>query len=205
MAAEGDVLRANLRGNYDSSDVWNMVFHYSVTAGSSSDYNAIATDIEAQFATAFALVNDDLGDHTQTDDMDLSEYDFVDHEFDGKATIASSALLGTDPAQGNPNGIACVLRFITEELRRQARKFVPGVTEVDIDENSLSASLIVSLALCAAVLNNNFTADGLSLHPCTFNTTLLSARYETLSLFTQTAFVNTFVGYQRGRQPGAGA
>jgi len=205
MAATNDVLRANLRGNIASADVWNMVFHYFVTAGLETDYTVIATAIEAQLATAFAFMTGDLSDDIDSIDLDLAEWDFTADEFDGKATVVSLALFGTDASPMLPNGIAVVVRFITEELRRQARKFIPGITEVDSSENQVSASLLVSAALTAASLNNPFAAGGVSLTPCTFNTDKLSARFETASLFTNTAFVNTLVGYQRGRQPGAGA
>ena len=205
MALVNDILRANLRGDFASTDIWNMVFHYRVTLGTESDYVVIATAIEAHLSVAFALMEGSISLDVDTQDLDLAEWDFSANEFDGKANVVSSALNGGEAGDPLPNGVSIVMRFITEELRRQARKFVPGITEIDCSANAISGGLLAEAALTSAILNNTFVAGGVTLAPCTFNDTPLSPRFETSSLFIDTSFINSLVGYQRGRQPGAGA
>ncbi len=205
MAGENDILRATLKGNIAAADVVNMVFHYVVTTGVETDYSAIAVAIGTALNTAFADLEAFVSSRINMTQLDLSEWDFVDNEFDGKATAVVTSLIGTDATAADIDGAAMVLRFITEELRRQGRKFIPGLTEGDITDNALAAPLIAAGLASAVILNDDFVAGGATLRPCTFNSTPLSPRFETESRFVPSAFVNALVGYQRNRQPGAGA
>lgn len=205
MATTGDVLRATLKGVMTDAVTWNLVHHYSVVSGTETDYDAIATAIETQLETGYTAIEVQLSDEVVADELTLHEWDFTNNEWDGKALVIANALIGALPGEALPNGVSVVLRWPTAELRRQARKFVPGVTETTAQSNSIGAALIAAAATSAAILNNTFSAGALTLHPCTFNTDPLSVRFETTSLYdTVDLFVNTAPGYQRRRQPGAG-
>lgn len=205
MAAVNDILRLTLSGSILSIDLVQMVFHYVVIAGSETDYDSIATNIAADLATHFAGMEAAIADEVQMTNHDLYEWDFTSHEFDGKASGTNTVLEGTGGSTPEPNGIALLMRFHTEELRRQARKFVPGMIEANVANDALQSSVLTPAIATAALLNNDITAGGATLRPCTFNSTPSSARYETHSKFTQTSFVNALVAYQRRRQPGSGA
>lgn len=205
MAAINDVLRATLRGSIASADLVEMVFHYVVITGTETDYTAIATAIGTALNTAFSGMESQLSDRINMSQLDLFEWDFAANEFDGKAGIVSTSLIGTRVGEARADGIAVVMRFVTEELRRQGRKFVPGLTEDNVSVNSLQSGILTPALATAALLNNDIIAGGATLRPCTFNSTVGSLRFETHSKFVQTAFVNALVGYQRRRQPGSGA
>ncbi len=205
MAAVDDILRATLKGTIQASDIWNLVFHYVVITGSETNYATIAAAIDTALDTAFNALEANISTHIESFGLDLFEWDFVDNEWDGKAGVVSSALVGLEAGDRLPNGNSMVIRFVTEELRRQGRKFIPGITEVDSSNNTVSVSMLATLVTAMNLLNNDIVAGGATLRPCTFNDTPLSPRFETHSKFVSTAFANTFVGYQRRRQPGAGA
>lgn len=205
MATVGDVLRATLSGTMFGIDALNMVFHYEVVAGTELSYTTIANAIGSALNSAFAGMEGQLSDKVDMDTLDLSEWDFVDNEFDGKATAITTSLIGTNAGANDINGACVVMRFITEELRRQARKFVPGILEANVTNNGVDALMLTPAIATAALLNDDIVAGAATLRPCTFNSDPLSPRFETSSLFVQTAFVNSLVGYQRRRQPGSGA
>lgn len=205
MAAIGDVLRATLKGDIRNQQAVNLVFHYIVTVGTETDYVAIATAIEAALDLAFVGMESAISSDFDMAELDLFEWDAVLNEFDGKASVLSAALNGSSAANMMPNGIAVLMRFATEELRRQARKFVPGLTEPDVLQDTLQSNILTPSVASAALLNDDIVAGGITVRPCTFNTEVGGPRFETASRFIQTAFVNANVAYQRRRQPGAGA
>lgn len=205
MATTADILRATLSGAMLDSVTWNLVFHYRVISGTELNNVTIANAIEAQLALAFVALEAELHNNVAADSLTLAIYDFIASEFDGIAQVNSSAINGAAAFQGLPNGTGVLLRWPTLELRRQARKFIPGLHENAAFDNNVGGVVIAAAATTAAILNNTFTAGALLLHPCTFNVEALSPRFETSSLFSTTDFfVNTQPGYQRNRQPGAG-
>lgn len=205
MATTDDILKATLIGTMADGITWNMVHHFHVDSGTETDYDQIASDIVTQFDGAYTAIEAQLSEEVDTDELSLHEWDFTNHEFDGKALAIASCIIGDLINDQMPNSVCVVLRFPTEELRRQARKFVPGPTEGTVTDNNIGAALIAAAGTSAALLNNSFAAGGLQLTPCTFNVDPLSVRYETWSLYnTVDFFVNTGPGNQRRRQPGAG-
>lgn len=204
MAETDDILRATLNFNIGGNSIGNLVHHFRVVAGTETNYTTIATDIETALDVGYAAVDLLISNLVDPISLELSEWDFAAHEWDGKASVAASVPDGAAATTTTPTGIAGLMRFPTEELRRQARKFIPGIVEAETTEDALSAAMIAAMVTAAAVLNNDITAGGVTLRPCTFNDTPLSVRYETWSDFSTTSIVNTNVAYQRRRQPGAG-
>lgn len=205
MATVNDILRATLKGSVGLIDDLNMVFHYIVITGTETDYSAIAVAIGSALNAAFNGMEGNISDRVNMTELDLFEWDFVNNEFDGKASAVVTSLIGEGLGAALPDGISVVMRFLTEELRRQGRKFVPGVLEADTTDNTILSGLLTPALATAALLNDDIIAGGATIRPCTFNSTPTSPRFETASKFVQTAFVNTLVGYQRRRQPGSGA
>lgn len=188
-----------------SAVVAQMVFHWKVATGSETDYAVIGLALETRLQTAFDDITSNVAAAVGGSEVSTSEWDFVDNEWDGKDTQVTTTLTGTEVVtEMLPHGDALLMRFITDELRRQGRKFVPGLTEAGSQAGSWSSTVLTNAALAAGTLNNVVTAGGLTADPCTFNDTPLSPRFETASLFTPTSLINTFVSYQRRRRPGVG-
>lgn len=204
MATVDDILRTTLTFNIGGGSVGNLVHHYRVTAGTETDYVAIATAIDAALATAYTAVLPSISNEVVPISADLSEWDSADEEWDGKASVTGTAPAGSGTTPPMPSGMAGVLRFPTAELRRQARKFLPGMLEADSDGDAILGPAIAEMVTVAALLNNDITAGALTIRPCTFNDTVGSLRFGTSSDFSTTSIVNTNWGYQRRRQPGAG-
>lgn len=204
MAAANDILRATLVYNIGTASVGNLVHHYRVTVGTETDYVAIATAIAAALNTAYAAAEAFMHGVISPVSLELSEWDFTDNEWDGKASVTSLVPDGSATGEALPAGVAAVLRFPTAELRRQARKFLPGMAEVNVIGDAHTAGALAGYVTAGAIINNDVVAGGVTLRPCTFNDTVLSVRFETWSDYSTTSIVNTLVGYQRRRQPGAG-
>ncbi|NNG14473.1 MAG: hypothetical protein HKM22_04870 [Gammaproteobacteria bacterium] len=204
MAGVGDVLRATLKGVTVDSQTFNNVYHYVVASGTETNYTTIAAGIETALQAAFVGLEALLANDVLTGELELSEWDAANDEWDGKATVTADVIVGADVGQPLPGGNSIVMRFITESLRRQGRKFIPGLIEDNVDGNDIAAGLLTAASATAALLNDNIGAGGIIITPCTFNDDPLSPHFETTSKFVQTAFVNTQVGYQRRRQPGDG-
>lgn len=204
MATVNDILRATLTFNIGGNSVGNLVHHFRVTVGTETDYVAIATAIETALEAAYAAIEVRLNNAISPISLELSEWDFTDNEWDGKASVTATVPDGASVADPLPDGIAYLIRFPTAELRRQARKFIPGAVEVDVTGSAISAATVTDLITVGALLNNDITAAALTIRPCTFNDTVGSPRFETSSDFSTTSIVNTNVAYQRRRQPGAG-
>jgi len=204
MATTDDILRATLVYVIQGSSVGNLVHTYRVVSGTELDYTVIANAIETALEAAYAAVEVFIHANVSPTSLELSEWDFTDNEWDGKASVASDVPNGVQSGDGLPTGIAGVMRFPTLELRRQGRKFIPGMSEVDIVGDGLLSGVLAAMVTSAALINNDITAGAVLLRPCTFNDTVLSPRFETSSDFSTTSIVNILVGYQRRRQPGAG-
>lgn len=204
MATTDDILRVTQSFDLSGSSIGNLVWHFRVVAGTSVDYTAIATAIDAALTTSFAALEVFLSDAVSPNNLDLSEWDFTANEWDGKATVSGTSPDGGAAGAALPAPVAIVLRFPTEELRRQARKFIPGQLEANSNTDSIDGTALAEYVISAALLNNDISADGLTLRPCTFNDTVGSARFETSSDFSTTSIVNSVYGFQRRRKLGVG-
>ena len=204
MAVVDDILRATLKFNMGGNSIGNLVHQFRVVVGTELDYVLIATAINTALTTGYAAIEAHMHTEISPISLDLSEWDFTDNEWDGKSSVAATVPDGTIATEPLPSGVAYLMRWPTDELRRQARKFIPGPTELSVAGNALTGSAVTALGVSAALLNNDITAGALTLRPCTFNDTPLSPRFETHSDFSTTSIVNTNVAYQRRRQPGVG-
>lgn len=204
MAAVNDILRATGSVDLPNAVEAQMVHHYRVSAGSESDYAAIATAIESNWSTAYTPLLGEIDNGISANFVRVAEWDFTANEWDGKAEVAANFYDGTNVGEMVSHGVAALLRFITLELRRQGRKFLPGFTETAIIQGAWTGTHLGLLVTLAAFLDNPFAAGGVTLQPCTFNDTPTSPRFETHSDFSGTSLVNTFASYQRRRRPGVG-
>lgn len=204
MATVNDILRATLNFNIGGGSVGNLVHHFRVTVGTETDYVLIATAIETALEIAYLAAETKMSINVDPVSLELAEWDFVGNEFDGKSSVTATVPDGSTVGDPLPSGIAGLMRFPTAELRRQARKFIPGLVEAEVAGDVISAAQVADYVTSAALLNNDIIAGGVTLRPCTFNSTVGSPRFETSSDFSTTSIVNLLVAYQRRRQPGAG-
>ena len=204
MATTADIFRVTQSYDLSGSSIGNLVWHFRVVAGTSVDYTAIATAIDTALALGWAAAEVLMSTDITPNNLDLAEWDATDNEWDGKATVAGTSPAGAAAGAALPAPVAAVLRWPTLELRRQARKFVPGMIEANSNGDVMDGTLTAALVTSAAILDNDISADGLTLRPCTFNDTVGSPRFETSSDFSTTSIVNLVYGFQRRRKLGVG-
>lgn len=204
MATIDDILRVTQVFDISGNSIGNMVWHYRVVIGTSVDYVAIATAIDTALATAWAAAEVFVSDTVSPISLDLAEWDGAALEWDGKATVTGTSPDGGSAGAPLPAPVAIVMRFPTLELRRQARKFLPGMLEANSNTDAADGTSVAAFIVSAANLNNDISADGLTLRPCTFNDTVGGPRFNTFSDFSTTSIVNLVYGFQRRRKVNVG-
>lgn len=104
------------------------------------------------------------------------------------------------------HGAAPVLRAVLSGGRGQARKFIPGMTELFSDESIITPTGLSALAILAAIyaseINPTFFPGVVEIYtPGTFEQAV-SPVFRTMPA---ASIVNGIMGYQRRRKPGVGS
>lgn len=199
-----DVLRVVAEWDTSSGTISQLVWHYLVTSGNNDDPNDVLDDIITNLETAWANIEDRIGNDYTGADIELLQYDFGNHQWDG---VAASPLVNVDGSSVSghvAHGVAGLCKFWTELNRRQGRKYVAGLTEADLDDGIINGATVTALALFATDLDDVVTAPLTTLTYGTFNLVPTSALYETFSKSTQTSGAEAIAAYQRRRRPGTG-
>lgn len=192
----GDILQVRAKYSYGVDDYVN-VYHFK------ADFTASQTDLAVLGAVRAML--DDAYDHLDTlisnnvtfdtievinltQDMAVGEDDWV--------TLTAGANVDSPL----PTQVACVVRFFTNVLGSQGRKFLSTFTETEnVYGGTLSAGLTTALGNYAAeILAGVVISAGNELIPGNWNATL--ARFAEWT----SAFINERMGTQRRRKVGVG-
>lgn len=199
-----DVLRVVAEWDMPDGTIAQLVWHYLVTSGNGDDPVDVLDDIHTNLVAAFANVAAAVSDLVEGSTIELYQYDFGNHQFDGVATRTNSSNDGLSAADMTSHGVACLVKLFTESARRQARKYLFGIVESSIEDGTFNAALVTNAALFGADLDDAVSAPLVTLTYGTFNVDPASPLYETFSKTTQTVQAEAISGYQRRRRPGTG-
>ena len=199
-----DVLRVVAEWDMSTDGIAQLVWHYLVTAGNNDDPDDVLDDIVTNLNTAWANVAGDISNLLEGADIELLQYDFGNHRWDGVSSQPLTAVDGTSGTGFLPHGTAGLCKLWTEANRRQCRKYVPGLTEDEVAAGIIPPATITNLALFATDLDDVISAPLTTLTFGSFNVLPASALYETFSKSIQTAGAEAVPAYQRRRRPGTG-
>ncbi len=200
----GNVLRVVAEWDAPDGTIAQLVWHYVVSAGSGGDPFDVLDDIIANLDAAWLNIVDYVDDDFTGAQITLFQRDTGLHRWDG---VANASLLNVD---GNlaqeflAHGVSVLAKFFTEATRRQARKYLFGITEAHSTDGHTTVAGLVAFGLFAADFDDVVTSAPLTLVFGTYNVDPLSVLYESFSQAIQSVVVEGLYAYQRRRRPGTG-
>lgn len=204
MIELNDVLRVVAEWDTTGGTIFQLVWHYLVTLGTNDDPIDVLDDIKTQLTVAWANIEAHINDQVAGADIELLQYDFGNHQWDGVAADSLVGLDGTAVGEMLPPQSAVLLKFFTEKNRRQARKYVPGIIEGNQNSGVMAVNPLIDYALFAAALDKVIAAPIVTLTFGTFNLDSTSVLYETFSKAIQIVLAEGQTVNQRRRRPGTG-
>lgn len=199
-----DVVRIVGEWDVPESTVAQLVYHYiGVSAGPASDAEILAA-VETELNLSFAFIAARVSNQVLGSTLSIFKWDFALNRWDGLGQVPLIGADGTSADHMLPHGDAGLVKIFTGALRRQARKYVPGLIEGTQQDGLIAAAVLTDLGLFAADLDDRIQAGALFLDFCTFNTDPLSPLFETASIANGTVQAEAIVAYQRRRRPGTG-
>lgn len=191
-----DILRLTCRMSWDGEDVQN-VFHLRMVDTTTETDAAMLSDLADYVDEAYSHINQAMPIALTFDSINL--YNLTAERFMGEqpwpvltaGTLASNTSL--------PPQTAALVRFTTNTLRSQGRKFLPPFGEVHNDgDDGLTAGAITAIALWAA----DFVTDvfGFDWSAAWGNYNAVMDRWAPWI----TALINTYYATQRRRRKGVG-
>lgn len=195
-ATIGDVIRVTAKMSWNQQDIQN-VYHIQMQATTSESNMSIMTDIADDLEDAYGYLYAAMHDEMTFDS--ISFYNLTADEF--MAEIEWPTLTtGTESTDPLPMQCAALVRFGTDVLGSQGRKFIGVLTEANLDpDGTISAGLATAMGNFAAQLLNGITGVDWSATYVNWNETL--SRVATWA----SAFVNLYFCTQRRRRPGVGS
>ena len=200
----GDVLELIQTWDAPLASVAQNVWHLKMISGAGADSDDVLAAVLTQQQTAFALIEDRVGDEFEAVLLEARLWDFTLNRFDGVGSLAMTAVVGTSVVDYEPHGVAALGRILTEVSRRQGRTFLPGFTEVSVANGVLSVAAEAAFVTYLAAFDTDISVTGGLLSWCTFNVNPLSPLFETASLAIQTVVANSLPSYLSKRKPGTG-
>lgn len=199
-----DILRVVAEWDTPEGTIAQLVWHYLVTAGNNDDPQDVLDDIITNLNSAWANIAAKVSNEFLGSTIELYQYDFGAHRFDGVATDTITAVDGTSVDDMVAHGAAALVKFFTVAARRQARKYVMGVGEGNTLDGLWVAGALSDLALFALDFDDPISAPLTTLTFGTFNVDAASPLYETFSVSNLAVQAEAVIAYQRRRRPGTG-
>lgn len=193
----GDKVVATLYGNVAGVVETRTVFHLESEAAAPITDSDVLDDLEVYTKAVITPIQAFIGDVVSFYAVDVNN-------LSAGTKIGYQPFLttldGTDTSQLVPTGAALVLRGLTNVLRRQGRKFIPGLTEGFSAGTGWSAPLLTAAATSGLAWITPFTGSASAEDWTPGVYTRLTG---ILTGFTEVV-VNGIHGYQRRRKPGVG-
>jgi len=200
----GDVVQVVQTWDTPLESVAQNVWHLIMESGAGADPDDLATAVLQNQQAGFGGVEDYLSDEFEVVLIELRQWDFTLHRFDGIATIAATQMIGQSVADYEPHGVAGLGRIVTENARRQGGTFIPGITDDNVVDGVLSVAAEAGLLAYLGTFDTDIAPTGGFFSWCTFNVDPLSPVYETESKAAGTVIANSLPSYLSKRKPGTG-
>jgi hypothetical protein len=193
----GDVIRVTAKFSFDDEAVQN-VYHIRLTATSTETDAAMLSDIADWLDDAYTYVYQAMTTAVTFDS--INAYNLTAERFMGETTwpvLTAGTLTDTTSL---PPQVAALVRFPTETLRSQGRKFLPPMGEAVSDgTDGWTTGTLTALASFASSILLGVLGVDYSAYPGNWN--------EDLSRWAAWAssLVNAYAATQRRRRKGVGA
>lgn len=173
------------------ASVAQNVWHLVMKSGAGADSDDVLAAILTQQQVGHALIEDSINDEFEAVLLEMRQWDFVNHRFDGIGSLAMTSMAGISAVDYSPHQVAALGRIMTETARRQGRTFVPGIPDNKIVDGVLTAAFEADLVTYLQTFDTDISVTGGLFGWCTFNVAPASPVYETVSLAIQTVIANS--------------
>lgn len=186
------------------ASVAQNVWHLVMKSGAGADSDDVLAAILTQQQVGHALIEDSLNDEFEAVLLELRQWDFVNHRFDGIGSLAMTGMAGISTVDYNPHQVAALGRILTAVSRRQGRTYIPGVAENKVLDGVLTSAFEADVVTYLQTFDTDISVTGGLFGWCTFNVAPLSPLYETVSLAIQTVVANSLPSTLGKRKVGVG-
>lgn len=195
----GDIIRCVVKYNLPDLQVNTNVGHYLASAGVADTDANVSNALATQMILAYANLEASLEAGVEPGDMVLSKFDPITSKFEQFSTVPLTSPDGAGVGDFTPNIISAVVRFFTDGLGQQGRKFLSGFLEGLVIGNDLGAALVTACVNYALDYHDAVPVAGGTLLAGWFDRVAELHRAYNLVLS-----VNTVAGSQIRRKPGRG-
>lgn len=204
---DGEVLKVVTSITAPDSVICQNVFYWQLddpvpnSPTNSAILSALDLKLTALYETVDQLIHSDYN-------VDEAKVDKVEWQTDHWETvenigIVDVSVVGTSVAGAAPHGVAVTLTGNTTRPQTRARKFLPGFSEGEMANSTLSGTVLTALALFATEwLADELVGGSAYLVPAVVGQSGPSAG---LIYLLASAAANAITGYQRRRKPGVGS
>lgn len=204
MSTIGDVHRFVMTWNMGTESVSQLVYHRIHASGADVGDPTVRAAELTNLELAWTDIDNIVTDTLLGVSLEHLKWDFTNHRWDGIGSSTPTAMDGLAATDYVSHGVAALGKVITAQLRRQARKFIPGIVESAITGGFVTGASLVLIASFMDQFDTALTSGGASIPICTFNTDDTSPLYETASESAGTVIAEGTAAYQRRRRPGVG-
>lgn len=198
--AAGDIVRCTLWYNLPDLQTNQNVCYYLAGAGVSDTDANVATALEAQMDTSYALLDTILDANIEPGEIKLSKYNAGTNKWESFATSVVTEPDGAGVGITMANTVAGVVRFFTDGLGQQGRKYISGIMQGNLTENTWTGPTITALLNYGQAYHDAVAVAGGNLLPGWWDVVNKAHR----AYNTQVA-VNAIAGTQVRRKPGRGS
>lgn len=192
-----EIVRVTAKGSLLGSIVVQNVFHLQNDSVTSYGNPAVMADMERYLEQVYTPIMGDLSDQLVWDEFSCDNVTANTKIGDG---VITPNLVGGQTVDAIMSGVAVVLRGLTQVLKTQGRKFLPGMVETSWDGARIIGTLATNLVTTGANWVNPYT-DASSLR--TYMPGVYRKAPVRFTSFNEVV-VNLIPGYQRRRKEGVG-
>lgn len=192
----GDIIRVTAKMQWNEEDIQN-VYHLEAQSATSDSDLTVLGEIADTLDSAYDYLDTAIPNDVTFDS--IVGYNLTQERYMGEVswpTLTAGSNVG-DPL---PPQTAPLVRFGTDTLGSQGRKFFPPMTDADLDsDGTISSAVATALGNVATILLAGVDSGTWTMKFGNWNVDL--ARFATWV----SAFVNAYYATQRRRRPGVGS
>lgn len=199
MAEQGDVIRLTIIIEMPASVIANLVTYFRQVGVTSTDDATVADDFVSKIETDFlAELEGVVSDDVAWTRADFALWDTVLEEWNTFAQVPLTGLQGGSIGTFDTHATAGLVKFFTNQARRQGRKYLPGLISTTIASSLWNGSAVSNMLSWGAEWVDGWVGDTVGFNMGVWNETA------GFKAFTGDVEVNDQAGGQDRRMPGVG-
>lgn len=147
---DGDILRVVASMLWSDGNVNQNIFNCVITGGGSPwTEEDVIDDCSDWLDNMYANMGGNMSDEIAGNEIIVYKYDALDDDWD-EVSSQAWVMNASQVSDQLPRGVAALLRLWTTDPDVQGKKYIPALTETDLEDGLFSAALIAFLLAMAA-------------------------------------------------------